>query len=165
MAKITLKGNEINTVGELPKVCDSAKDFTLVKSDLSRASLADFKGSKVIMNISPSIDTSTCATSVVKFNKAATSLNNTKVLYISKDLPFAQARFCGAEGIDDVVTLCDLSGNFGKDYGLEIADGPMAGLHSRVLIVLDEGGKVVYTQQVPEIVNEPNYEEALAAVK
>lgn len=165
MAKITLKGNEIYTVGELPKVGDSVKDFTLVKADLSRVSLEDFKGSKVIMNISPSIDTSTCATSVVKFNKAATSLENTKVLYISRDLPFAQSRFCGAEGIENVITLCDLSGDFGKDYGLEIATGPMQGLHSRVLIVLDEEGKVVFTQQVPEIVDEPNYDEALAAVK
>ncbi|MCG6186516.1 thiol peroxidase [Maribellus maritimus] len=165
MAKITLKGNEIHTVGELPGVGDSAKDFTLVKSDLSRVNLGDFKGSKIIMNISPSIDTSTCATSVVKFNKAATDLENTKVLYISRDLPFAQARFCGAEGIENVITLCDLSGDFGKDYGLEIAEGPMQGLHSRVLIVLNEEGKILFTQQVPEIVDEPNYEGALEAVK
>jgi thiol peroxidase len=165
MAQITLKGNAINTVGELPKAGEHAKDFTLVKSDLSRVNLADFKGSKIIMNISPSIDTSTCATSVVKFNKEASSLENTKVLYISRDLPFAQSRFCGAEGIENVVTLCDLSGDFGKDYGLEIAEGPMQGLHSRVVIVLDEEGKVVYTQQVPEIVDEPDYDKALAAVK
>ncbi|QGY45349.1 thiol peroxidase [Maribellus comscasis] len=165
MAKITLKGNEIHTVGELPGVGDTAKDFTLVKSDLSRVNLSDFKGSKIIMNISPSIDTSTCATSVVKFNKAATDLENTKVLYISRDLPFAQARFCGAEGIENVITLCDLSGDFGKDYGLEIAEGPMQGLHSRVLIVLNEEGKVLFTQQVPEIVVEPDYEGALEAVK
>lgn len=166
MAQITLKGNAIHTVGELPKKGEKAKDFTLVKDDLSRVNLADFKGSKLVLNIFPSLDTSTCAASVRYFNKAAAELENTKVLCISRDLPFAQARFCGAEGIENVVTLSDyVTGEFGKDYGLEIADGPLQGLHSRVVIVLDEEGNVVYTQQVPEIVDEPNYEEALAALK
>lgn len=166
MAQITLKGNAIHTVGELPKKGEKAKDFTLVKEDLSRVNLADFKGSKLVLNIFPSLDTSTCAASVRYFNKAAAELENTKVLCISRDLPFAQARFCGAEGIENVVTLSDyVTGDFGKNYGLEIADGPLQGLHSRVVIVLDEEGNVVYTQQVPEIVDEPNYEEALAALK
>ncbi len=166
MATITLKGNPINTVGELPNIGDQAKDFTLVKGDLSHVGLADFKGSKLVLNIFPSLDTGTCAASVRYFNKAASGLGNTKVLCISRDLPFAQSRFCGAEGIKNVITLSDFAtGGFGKDYGLEIADGPMAGLHSRVVIIIDEGGKVAYTQQVPEIVDEPNYEGALAALK
>ena len=162
MAQITLKGNTIHTVGELPQKGDKAKDFTLVKGDLSRVGLADFKGQKLVLNIFPSLDTGTCAASVRYFNKAAASLANTKVLCISRDLPFAQSRFCGAEGIENVVTLSDFAtGDFGKNYGLEIADGPLQGLHSRVVIVLDENGTVVYTQQVPEIVDEPNYQAAL----
>jgi thiol peroxidase len=162
MAQITLKGNTIHTVGELPRKGDKAKDFTLVKGDLSRVGLADFKGQKLVLNIFPSLDTGTCAASVRYFNKAAASLANTKVLCISRDLPFAQSRFCGAEGIENVVTLSDFAtGDFGKSYGLEIADGPLQGLHSRVVIVLDENGTVVYTQQVPEIVDEPNYQAAL----
>ncbi|MBW6533951.1 MAG: thiol peroxidase [Mariniphaga sp.] len=166
MAKITLKGNPVNTVGELPELGEKAKDFTLVKDDLSRVSLDDFKGQKLVLNIFPSLDTGTCAASVRHFNKVAADLKNTKVLCISRDLPFAQARFCGAEDIENVVTLSDYAtGKFGKNYGLEIADGPLAGLHSRVVIILDENGKVTYTQQVPEIVDEPNYEEALAALK
>lgn len=166
MAEITFKGNKVNTVGNLPKVGEKAKDFSLVKTDLSRVSLSDFAGSKLVMNIFPSLDTGTCAASVRRFNKEATSLDNTKVLCISRDLPFAQARFCGAEGIENVVVLSDFaSGEFGKNYGLEMADGPLRHLHSRVVIVLDENGKVIYTQQVPEIADEPNYEEALKAVK
>jgi thiol peroxidase len=166
MAQITLKGNPVNTVGELPNVGEKAKDFTLVKGDLSRVSLNDFKGQKLVLNIFPSLDTGTCAASVRYFNQAAAELKNTKVLCISRDLPFAQARFCGAEGIENVVTLSDYAtGEFGKNYGLEIADGPLAGLHSRVVIILDENGTVSYTQQVPEIVDEPNYDEALASLK
>ncbi len=166
MAQITLKGNPIHTVGELPKTGDKAKDFTLVAGDLSRVKLQDYKGSKLVLNIFPSLDTSTCAASVRYFNQAAAGLKDTKVLCISRDLPFAQSRFCGAEGIENVVTLSDYAtGDFGKDYGLEIADGPLAGLHSRVVIVLDENGRVVYTQQVPEIVDEPDYEEVLNVMK
>lgn len=165
MAKITLKGNPIQTVGELPQKGEKAKDFSLVKGDLSRVGLNDFKGSKIVLNIFPSLDTDTCAASVRYFNKAAANLDNTKVLCISRDLPFAQARFCGAEGIENVITLSDFAtGDFGKNYGLEIADGPLAGLHSRVVIILDEEGKVIYTQQVPEIVDEPDYEDALKAL-
>lgn len=166
MAQITLKGNPVHTVGELPKKGEKAKDFTLVRTDLSRTSLADFTAPKLVMNIFPSLDTSTCAASVHRFNKAATELEDAEVLSISRDLPFAQERFKGAEGIENVVTLSDFeTGEFGKNYGLEIADGPMKGLHSRVVIVLDEDRKVIYTQQVPEISNEPDYVAALKALK
>jgi thiol peroxidase len=165
MAKITLKGNEINTCANLPEVGTNAKDFNLIGTDLSIKSLADFKGNKVVLNIFPSLDTPTCAASVRHFNEAAGNLENTKVLCISRDLPFAQARFCGAEGLDNVITLSDYQrGSFGQDYGLEIVDGPLALLHSRAVIVLDENGKVTYTQQVPEIVDEPNYKEVMDAL-
>ncbi len=165
MAQITLQGNTIHTNGELPQVGTPAKDFQLVKNDLSMASLSDFKGSKVVLNIFPSVDTGTCAASVRKFNEKASSLENTKVLCISRDLPFAQARFCGAEGLSNVINLSDFrDGSFGKEYGLTIADGPLAGLLSRVVIVIDENGVVQYSEQVPEIVDEPNYDNALAAL-
>ena len=165
MANITLGGNPIHTTGELPKNGTHAPEFSLVKGDLSIASLADFKGSKVVLNIFPSIDTGTCATSVRKFNEKASALANTTVLCISRDLPFAQKRFCGAEGLDNVVCLSDFrNGSFGDSYGLNITDGPLAGLHSRAVIVLDEQGNVKYSEQVPEIADEPNYENALAAL-
>lgn len=165
MATITLKGNDIHTSGELPAVGSQAPDFTLVKSDLSTSNLADYKGQKLILNIFPSIDTGTCAASVRKFNQEASQLANTKVLCISRDLPFAQGRFCGAEGIEDVETLSDfVDGKFGKDYGLDIIDGPLKGLDSRCIIVLDEDGKVLHTEQVTETVDEPNYEAAKAAI-
>lgn len=166
MANITLQGNAINTIGELPAVGSNLKDFELVKNDLSKVSLKDFSGSRLVLNIFPSLDTGTCAASVRNFNKAAADLQNTKVLCISRDLPFAQGRFCGAEGIDNAITLSDFNtGKFGKDYGLEIANGPLQGVHSRVVIVADENGKILYTEQVPEIVNEPNYDAALSALK
>lgn len=166
MAKITLHGNPVKTVGELPKTGEKAKDFTLVKGDLSRVGLNDFKGKRLILNIFPSLDTGTCAASVRQFNKIAANLKDTTVLCISRDLPFAQERFCGAEGIKNVITLSDfVSGEFGKNYGLEMADGPLAGLHSRVVIILDKNGTVEYTQQVPEIIDEPNYDEVLKALK
>lgn len=165
MASITLKGNPFNTSGTLPKIGEKAADFALVKSDLSTATLADFKGFKVVLNIFPSLDTGTCAASVRRFNKEASELANTKVLCISRDLPFAQARFCGAEGLNNVITLSDFAnGSFGKNYGLEIVDGPLAHLHSRAVVVLDENCVVTYTQQVTEIVDEPNYESVLAAL-
>jgi len=165
MATITLKGNTIHTIGNLPKIGTKAPDFTLIANNLSKSTLSDYKASKVILNIFPSIDTGTCAASVRQFNKEASSLKNVKVLCISRDLPFAQTRFCGAEGIDNVITLSDFAtGKFGQDYGLEIADGPLANLHSRVVIVLDEDGNITYTQQVPEIVDEPNYSEVLNAI-
>lgn len=165
MASITLGGNAINTSGELPKVGTKAPEFQLVKNDLSVVTLADFAGSKLVLNIFPSIDTGTCATSVRTFNAKASSLENTKVLCISRDLPFAQKRFCGAEGLENVENLSDFkTGSFGKDYGLEITDSVLAGLHSRVIVVLDENGTVKYTEQVPEIADEPNYELALASL-
>ena len=165
MATVTLGGNPIHTNGELPKVGSKAPDFNLVNTDLSIASLADFAGSKVVLNIFPSIDTGTCATSVRTFNAKASTLANTKVLCISRDLPFAQKRFCGAEGLENVINLSDFNtGSFGKTYGLEITDSVLAGLHSRVVIVLDENGVVKYAEQVPEIADEPNYENALAAL-
>ena len=165
MATVTLGGNPIHTNGELPKTGSKAPDFKLVNTDLSIASLADFAGSKVVLNIFPSIDTSTCATSVRTFNAKASALSNTKVLCISRDLPFAQKRFCGAEGLENVINLSDFNtGSFGKDYGLEITDSVLAGLHSRVVIVLDENGIINYAEQVPEIADEPNYENALAAL-
>ena len=166
MAKITLKGNSINTSGELPQVGTNAKPFSLVAANLSNVSLADLAGSKLVLNIFPSIDTGTCAASVRQFNQEAAKLENTKVLCISRDLPFAQARFCGAEDLKNVMTLSDFArGDFGRDYGLEILNGPLANLHSRAVIILDEKGKVVYTEQVPEVGQEPNYEGAMNALK
>jgi len=166
MAKITLKGNAINTIGELPAKGTKAPCFKLTATDLSEKSLKDFAGSKVVLNIFPSLDTPTCAASVRRFNQMATELNGTKVLAISKDLPFAHARFCTSEGIENVVNLSEFkNSSFGKDYGVEIVDGPLAGLFSRAVVVLDEEGNVIYTQQVPEIVDEPNYDEVLDALK
>ena len=165
MASITLGGNPINTSGELPKVGTKIADFKLVKTDLSYASLADFEGKKLVLNIFPSVDTGTCAASVRKFNESASTLENTTVLCISRDLPFAQKRFCGAEGLENVVNLSDFpEGSFGKTNGLEITDGPLAGLHSRVIIVVDENGTITHTEQVIEIADEPNYEAALAVL-
>lgn len=165
MAKITLKGNGINTSGELPAIGDLANDFKLIATDLSTKTLDDFKGKNLVLNIFPSVDTGTCAASVRNFNKTAADLENTSVLCISRDLPFAQGRFCGAEGIENVVMLSDFNtGEFGKTYGLEIIDGPLAGLNSRCIVVLNSAGKVIYTEQVAEIVDEPNYDLALASL-
>lgn len=165
MANIKLKGNPVKTIGKLPKVGKKAPKFKLVKVDLSVAKLKDYRGSKLILNISPSLDTGVCANSIREFNKEATKLENTKVLYISKDLPFAQARFCGAEGIENVETLSDfITGKFGKAYGVTIKTGPMRGLLSRSIVVIDEKGVVKYTEQVKETVDEPNYEAALKAL-
>ncbi|MDI5894764.1 thiol peroxidase [Flavobacterium algoritolerans] len=165
MASITLGGNPVHTSGELPKIGTKIADFKLVKTDLSHTSLADFAGKKLVLNIFPSVDTGTCAASVRRFNESASTLENTTVLCISRDLPFAQKRFCGAEGLENVVNLSDFSeGSFGKTNGLEITDGPLAGLHSRVIIVVDENGTITHTEQVAEIADEPNYEAALAVL-
>ena len=165
MTKITLKGNPIKTVGKLPKVGKKAPKFKLVGTDLSQSKLKDFKGKKILMNITPSLDTGVCATSLRKFNEEGAKLDNTVVINISKDLPFAQARFCGAEGIENAITLSDFQTNkFGKKYGVTIKNGPMKGLLSRAVVVINEEGKVVYTEQVPEIVQEPNYEAAIEAL-
>lgn len=165
MASLTLKGTSINTLGTLPVVGEQAPDFQLTKKDLSTAKLSDYEGSKVILNIFPSIDTGTCAQSVRQFNQEAAELENTVVLCISKDLPFAQARFCGAEGIANVEMLSDFKdGNFGKAYHIDFTDGPLAPLHSRAVIVLSENREILYTEQVVEITEEPNYKAALEAI-
>ncbi len=165
MASITLGGAPATTVGELPASGNKAPDFTLTKSDLSDVSLNDYRGSKVILNIFPSVDTGTCAKSVRQFNKEASNLENTKVLCISKDLPFAQARFCGAEGIENVEMLSDYkTGSFGKEYGLAFADSAFETLHSRCIVVVDEEGTIKYTQQVAETADEPDYQAAMEAL-
>ena len=165
MSTITLGGNPVHTSGELPKIGAQLADFKLVKNDLSIASLSDFLGKRAVLNIFPSIDTGTCAASVRKFNETAANLTNTVVLCVSRDLPFAQKRFCGAEGIENVVNLSDFKdGSFGKTNGLEIIDSVLAGLHSRAILVIDENGTILHTEQVQEIADEPNYEAALAVL-
>jgi thioredoxin-dependent peroxiredoxin len=165
MAKITLKGNPVNTSGNLPAKGSKAPDFKLVKSDLGNLSLSELKGKKLILNIFPSLDTSTCATSVRKFNQLAAGKTNTIVLAISKDLPFAHSRFCTTEGIINVTTLSGFRDTaFGKSYGVDIIDGPLAGVYARSIVVVDETGKVTYTELVPEITHEPDYDSALAAL-
>ena len=166
MAKVTLKGNEVHTNGTLPVVGAEAPDFKGVKSDLTELSLSDLKGKKVVINIFPSLDTAVCATSVRKFNKEAASLPNTMVLAVSKDLPFAEGRFCTTEGIDKVIPLSMFRCSCFEDkYGMLLIDGPLKGLLARGVVVVDEAGKVVYTELVPEITTEPNYEAAIAALK
>ncbi|MCP5500763.1 MAG: thiol peroxidase [Leptospiraceae bacterium] len=165
MAEIKLKGNPIQTSGNLPAIGTKAPDFLLTKVNLSDVSLKDYEGKKLILNIFPSVDTAVCATSVRKFNEKASSLDNVAVLCISTDMPFAHSRFCGAEGIKNVDSLSELRNrNFGNDYGLRISTGPLAGVLSRCIIVLDEKGIVKYTEQVPEITQEPDYEKALQAI-
>lgn len=166
MATIALKGNPIHTCGNLPSAGATAPDFKLTKGDLSDVSLKDFAGKRKILNIVPSLDTGVCAASARRFNQEAGKLANTIVLTISCDLPFAQSRFCSAEGITSVVTLSELrERKFGEAYGARIIDGPLAGLLSRAIVVLDENDKVIYTEQVPEITQEPDYGKALAALK
>lgn len=166
MAKITFKGNPINTAGELPKVGAKAPDFTLTKTDLSDVSLKDFQGKRVVLNIFPSIDTPVCQASARKFNEELSKLADTVVLCVSKDLPFALNRFCGAEGLKNVVPASELRDSaFGQSYGVKIAEGALKGLFSRAVVVLDQSGNVKYTEQVPEIAQEPNYQAALNALK
>lgn len=166
MAHITLQGNPISTVGELPAVGTQAPAFRLTKGDLSDVTQADFAGRKLIFNIVPSLDTGVCAASARRFEAEVGALPDTVVLTVSNDLPFAQVRFCQAEGISHVITLSQMRDRqFGRAWGVEIADGPMAGLLSRAVVVTDRTGKVVHAQQVPEIVKEPDYASALAAVK
>jgi len=165
MAKITLKGNEINTNGDLPAVGSSAPDFHLVDSDLSDRTLADYGNKKKLLNIVPSLDTPVCATSTKHFNEYADSKDDVVCLMISADLPFAMSRFCGAEGLSNVVTLSMMrSKGFAKDYGVLIQDGPLAGITSRAIVVLDGDNKVIYTEMVPEIAQEPDYDAAIAAL-
>ena len=165
MATVKLDGLEVNTSGELPKIGSLAPDFTLVKSDLTEISLSDFKGNRLLLNIFPSIDTPVCAAAVRFFNAKANTLDNTTVLCISDDLPFAQKRFCGAEGLADVISASEMRNrDFGDKYGVRITDGPLAGVLSRAIVILDATGKVIYTEQVPEITQEPNYDAALASL-
>ena len=166
MAKITLKGNPINTNSELPKIGSKAPDFKLTTADLKDVSLADFKGKKKLLNIFPSIDTPTCAMSTRKFNEQAAKYSNTVLLMVSADLPFAMSRFCGAENTKIVQTLSMMRDrHFAKDYGVLITEGPLTGITARAVVVLDENDKVLYTELVPEIANEPNYDKALACLK
>jgi thiol peroxidase len=166
MAAITLKGNPVNTSGSLPAVGSPAPDFVLTKSDLSDVSLKDFPGQKVILNIVPSLDTPTCQTSLVQFNARAAEAGNAVILTVSRDLPFAQKRFCADKGIDKAIAVAEMRNrDFGKAYGVEIADGALAGVLARAVVVLDEARKVVYTELVGEIADEPNYDQALKAVR
>ena len=165
MATTKFKGTPVKIEGEFIKVGDMAPDFELVKNDLSTLSLKDLKGKNVILNIFPSLDTGVCATSVRKFNELASQLKDTVVLAISKDLPFASGRFCSVEGIENVTPLSDFrKTDFDKNYGVVMADGPLAGLLARSVVVIDKEGKVIYTELVPEIVEEPNYEAAIKAL-
>jgi len=165
MANVTLLGNSINTIGNLPEIGSQAPNFRLTKTNLSDIALNDYIGSKLILNIFHSVDTGTCAKSVRHFNQEASNLENTKVLCISKDLPFAQERFCGAEGIENIEMLSDFrNGQFGKDYNLEFANGPVKGLLSRCIIIINENGKILYSEQVKEVTEEPDYKKALEAL-
>ena len=166
MAEVTFKGNPVHTAGSLPKIGATAPDFKVIKTDLAPVTLSEFKGKRVILNIFPSLDTPVCAASVRRFNAEADKLENTVVLCISRDLPFAQKRFCGAEGLNNVIPGSEYrDSSFSSVYGVCIVDGPLAGLFSRAIVVVDESGKVVYTEQVREIAEEPDYTKALAAAR
>ena len=165
MAQITLKGMPVNTCGDLPALGAKAPAFTLTRTDLAEVPLSDFAGKRVVLNIFPSLDTPTCATSVRTFNARAAEVPGTAILCISADLPFAQKRFCGAEGLDNVVPASSFrSADFGQAYGVALVDGPLKGLLARAVVVVDEGGKVIHTELVPEIAQEPDYNAALAVL-
>lgn len=165
MSVIAFKGNPVNTSGHLPATASAAPNFRLTDTSLQDVSLESFKGSRVILNIFPSIDTGVCAMSVRKFNQRASELKNTKVVCVSKDLPFAHKRFCGAEGIENVLSASQYKDNsFSQNYGVDMLDGPLAGLMSRAVVVVNENGKVIYTEQVPDITQEPNYDAAIASL-
>ena len=164
MATTALKGNPVNTVGELPSVGSEAPGYQLVGADLGEVTNESTAGKRVVLNIFPSVDTGICAASVRKFNELAAGLDNTTVVTVSKDLPFALGRFCGAEGIDNVTATSAFRSSFGEDYGITLADGPMAGLLGRAVVVVDADGKVAYTQLVDEITTEPDYDAAVAAL-
>ena len=162
MAQVTLQGNPVNTCGTLPKIGEKAPDFLLTKTDLSDVSLQDYAGKRIVLNIFPSIDTSVCAASVRRFNSEVDKMENTVCLCASRDMPFAHSRFCGAEGLDKVIAVSELRNNvLGDGYGVRIIDGPLAGLLARAVVVIDEKGKVLHSQLVPEITEEPDYEAAL----
>ena len=166
MASITFKGSTIKTVGELPKVGEQAPDFSLTNDSLQDVSLKDFAGKKLVLNIFPSIDAGICAMSARQFNSEASNLENTVVMNVSKDLPFAQKRFCGAEGLENVKNASEFKNlGFSSNYNVIMEGGPFVGLFSRAVVVIDENVKVIYTEQVPEIVQEPDYKNALASLK
>lgn len=167
MSKTAFKGSVVNLAGEFIKTGVTAPEFTMVKGDLSQFKLSDTKGKFVVLNIFPSLDTGVCATSVRKFNQLAAKMENTVVLAISKDLPFAQGRFCTTEGIENVIPLSDFRNpsDFDSNYGVLIADGPLSGLLARSVVVINPAGEIVYTELVPEITQEPNYDAALAAIR
>jgi thiol peroxidase len=164
MATTALKGNPTQTNGDLPAVGSDAPDFALVATDMSEKALVDFAGKKKILSINPSYDTPVCQVATRTFNERAAGLDDVVVLMISADLPFAQKRFCSAEGIEDVIPLSTFRGSFLKDYGVELIDGPLKGVSARAIVVLDENDKVIHTELVPDITQEPNYDAALAAV-
>jgi thioredoxin-dependent peroxiredoxin len=164
MAQVTLGGNPVNTVGELPAVGSAAPSYTLAGADLSDVTPDSFSGKKVVLNIFPSVDTPTCAASVRAFNAAVADRDDAVVVCVSKDLPFAQARFCGSEGLSNVVTASAFRSDFGSDFGVTLADGKLLGLFARAVVVVDESGKVAHTELVSEIAQEPNYDAALAAL-
>jgi thioredoxin-dependent peroxiredoxin len=165
MAQITFKGNVVHTAGSLPKVGSQAPDFKLAKTDLSGVTLGEFKGRKVVLNVFPSLDTAVCAASVRRFNAEANKLENTVILCISRDLPFAQARFCAAEGLKNVITASEYKDSkFSDGYGVKMIDGPLEGLLSRAIVIVDPQSNVTYVEQVPEIAQEPDYEKALKAL-
>lgn len=166
MAETKLHGNPVHLAGEFPMKGMMAQEFVLVKNDLSMLRLSELKGKRVVLNIFPSLDTTVCATSVRRFNKLATSFPNTMVLCISRDLPFAQSRFCVAEGIENVITLSDfrLHSTFGRDYGVLMTEGPLSGLLARAVVVIDEEGRIIYSELVPEITQDPDYEAVMKAM-
>ena len=164
MAQTALRGNPVQTVGDLPAVGSPVPSFTVTGNNLADVTAADFAGKNLVLNIFPSIDTPTCATSVRTFNQRAADLGDTVVLCVSADLPFAQNRFCGAEGIENVKTASTFRGNFGEQFGVTLAEGPMAGLMARAVVVVDAKGNVVHSQLVPEIAQEPDYDAAIAAL-
>lgn len=165
MALTKLGPNDANTSGNLPATGTTAPDFVFTSADMKDLSLADFKGKNIVLNIFPSVDTNVCAASVHEFNKLAATIDNTVILCVSKDLPFAQKRFCGAEGIDKAHLVSDFRGRgFGKNYGIELTDTPFAGLFARAIVVIDPNGVVKYTELVPQIGEEPDYEAALKSI-
>lgn len=166
MSKITLKGNEVNTCGSLPANGSAAPDFLLTKTDLSDVTMKDFAGKNIVLNIFPSVDTAVCAMSVRRFNKDIASVKNAVCLCVSLDLPFAHKRFCATEGIENVLSVSELRGHrFGEDYGVRMTSGPLAGLLSRAVVIIGKDGRVIYSQQVPDVTQEPDYAKALAALK
>jgi thiol peroxidase len=166
MTKIFIKGKQFDTWGSLPQKGSIAPNFNLTKADLSQVTLKDINNQRIVLNIFPSVDTPVCAASVRRFNEEASKLKNTHVLCVSMDLPFALSRFCGAEGLENVIAASDFrTGSFGRDYGVKIIDGPLEGLLARAVVIIDTSGRVIYTEQVEEITQEPNYKDALVALR